>query len=211
MFGRVQEDKLSIDAAETEVSQEQAQENIEDIMNSIKDVISGDKSPDGVLELTDIVHEGGNSNFKDISSFDDEEVEPAPQVKQSSSEEVEITFGHSSDDGTAADELSLEEILTDPVANSATSKPEIKAEVQQPVKPTLLDEKVLSETKEALSSMLKSVEKHHDSPKFRGGTTIEDLVIELLKPELKAWLNEHLPSIVKTVVEKEVRKIIPQD
>lgn len=42
---------------------------------------------------------------------------------------------------------------------------------------------------------------------LRSGTTIEDLVVEALKPELKAWLNAHLPHIVERLVQAEIKKI----
>ena len=37
--------------------------------------------------------------------------------------------------------------------------------------------------------------------------TLEDVVRELLKPLLKAWLDEHLPGIVQAKVEAEVERI----
>ncbi len=37
--------------------------------------------------------------------------------------------------------------------------------------------------------------------------TLEDVVRELLRPLLKAWLDEHLPEIVKAKVEAEVERI----
>lgn len=42
---------------------------------------------------------------------------------------------------------------------------------------------------------------------FRSGTTIEDLVIEALKPELRDWLNANLPSMVERMVAAEIKKI----
>jgi cell pole-organizing protein PopZ len=45
---------------------------------------------------------------------------------------------------------------------------------------------------------------------FRHGSTLEDLVIELLKPELSEWLNKNLPTIVKEAVEREIKKLVPQ-
>jgi len=43
--------------------------------------------------------------------------------------------------------------------------------------------------------------------RFRSGTTIEDLVIEALRPMLKDWLDMHLTGIVERMVEKEVRRL----
>jgi hypothetical protein len=41
--------------------------------------------------------------------------------------------------------------------------------------------------------------------------SLEDIVKNLLKPELQKWLNENLPNIVKQAVEKEIKKIIPKN
>jgi cell pole-organizing protein PopZ len=49
---------------------------------------------------------------------------------------------------------------------------------------------------------------HIPSSTLRNGNTVEDLVLESLKPMLKAWLDEHLPLIVQKIVEKEVKRIV---
>lgn len=40
-----------------------------------------------------------------------------------------------------------------------------------------------------------------------GGQTIEGVVKELLRPMLKAWLDENLPSIVERLVEREIERV----
>lgn len=45
------------------------------------------------------------------------------------------------------------------------------------------------------------------SAQFRSGTTVEDLVMEMLKPMMKEWLDKNLPAIVERIVEREVRKL----
>lgn len=42
-------------------------------------------------------------------------------------------------------------------------------------------------------------------------TMINDLVRESLRPMLKAWLDEHLPSVVETIVTREVARITRGD
>ncbi len=37
---------------------------------------------------------------------------------------------------------------------------------------------------------------------------LEELVIEMLKPELKIWLDKNLPLLVKELVESEIKKLI---
>ncbi|AFB28624.1 DUF2497 domain-containing protein [Rickettsia rickettsii] len=37
---------------------------------------------------------------------------------------------------------------------------------------------------------------------------LEELVVEMLKPELKAWLDKNLPVLVKELVEIEIKKLV---
>jgi len=39
------------------------------------------------------------------------------------------------------------------------------------------------------------------------GHTVEDLIRELLRPMLKGWLDENLPSIVERLVQKEIERV----
>ena len=38
------------------------------------------------------------------------------------------------------------------------------------------------------------------------GTTLEEIVAQMMKPMLAAWLDEHLPEIVERVVQQEVER-----
>jgi cell pole-organizing protein PopZ len=40
-----------------------------------------------------------------------------------------------------------------------------------------------------------------------GGQTIDGMMREMLRPMLKAWLDEHLPAVVERMVEKEIARI----
>ena len=44
----------------------------------------------------------------------------------------------------------------------------------------------------------------------KDGRSLEDVTRELLRPLLKAWLDEHLPRIVEAAVEQEVQRIARQ-
>lgn len=48
-----------------------------------------------------------------------------------------------------------------------------------------------------------------DSMTLRSGNTVEDLVIECLKPMLSAWVDKNLPVLVERIVEKEIKKLLP--
>jgi hypothetical protein len=48
------------------------------------------------------------------------------------------------------------------------------------------------------------------SPVLRSGITVEDLVVEALRPMLKEWLDGHLPELVRSLVEREIRRLSGQ-
>ncbi|MDX1923984.1 MAG: DUF2497 domain-containing protein [Rickettsiaceae bacterium] len=81
-----------------------------------------------------------------------------------------------------------------------------------------MKEKMVSEATaektSALFNQLKSTVKtkiESESLKFRAGTTMEDVVSELIRPHLIEWLNQNLHSIVRNCVEKEVQKLLPSE
>lgn len=46
------------------------------------------------------------------------------------------------------------------------------------------------------------------SPHFRSGGSVEDLIMEALRPMLKQWLDTNLPTIVERIVEREIKKLV---
>jgi cell pole-organizing protein PopZ len=40
------------------------------------------------------------------------------------------------------------------------------------------------------------------------GRTVEDLVMELMRPMLREWLDDNLPSLVERLVQKEIRYLV---
>lgn len=77
---------------------------------------------------------------------------------------------------------------------------------------SLLSDETVKTSTAALRSLANAApatrqEIHRDSPSFRSGVTVEDLVMEALKPMLKSWLDQNLPSLVTQLVEKEIRKL----
>jgi cell pole-organizing protein PopZ len=45
------------------------------------------------------------------------------------------------------------------------------------------------------------------APTVPGGRTIEDVVVDALRPMLKEWLDANLPAMVETMVAKEIGRI----
>lgn len=76
----------------------------------------------------------------------------------------------------------------------------------------LVSESVMEEATEALRGFADNASKL--SPEmFKGNAdkTIEGLVVEILRPEIKKWLNTNLPSLVRQLVEREIRRLAPKE
>ena len=46
-----------------------------------------------------------------------------------------------------------------------------------------------------------------DASKTKRAVSLEGFIEEAVSPQLKSWLDEHLPTVVEDIVRKEVRRI----
>ena len=84
-------------------------------------------------------------------------------------------------------------------------EPEPMSSMPDPDLSSDLTEHLLNETAEAAAS--DAFSKLGVLSLGAGGQTIEGVVKELLRPMLKAWLDENLPSIVERLVEREIERV----
>jgi len=247
-------------AAEEKKGQSGANPSMEDILQSIRGVISGDEPHDAsdVLELVEVVEEGSMANALMAAASEEKKEEPLVTEK-SILDDIDAAL----DDGSTKQESvaeapilgagehippSLEPETEEPVLAPAiveesmvvqqeievvevASKTEVanqpEAEVSEvhhdvsyaenlvkhnAKSPRLLDEDAAQQSSVSLKALVSTIhDKHVESPHTRGGTSLEDLVIEAMKPFLAEWLNKNLPVIVKKIVEKEVKRLIPKE
>ena len=177
-------------------------QSMEEILQSIRRIIAeeGDKtdSNDGahmndaakgsdVLELTDVVNDDGSviniNSQKDSANMAAFPPPEAPAAKPSSKDVL-----------TNID-MALSSKSTD--AGYGLLENETIATAAAALKPL---------TGASANTGLRSMPST-PSPAFRSGTTVEDLVLEALRPMLKQWLDTNLPAVVERLVEREVRKI----
>jgi len=160
--------------------------SMEEILASIRKIISDDAPPavpsdsaadSDVIELTQVVEEDGS--VVDIAPTP----EPAPAP-----------------------------VVAAPPPTPPTPPPVAAA----PVAPaeTLVSEPAASAAGSALSALASTVEIERlasapmTSTAFgNGARTLEDMVIELMRPLLKQWLDENLPATVDRLVQKEIERI----
>lgn len=163
-----------------------AEPSMEEILASIRRIIADEKDssndpasegPDA-LELTQMVQDDGS--VIDVSEVSTPS--PAPAV------------------------------MPEPVTAQAAPPPPPE---QTPVDTeTLLSEKSVNVAASALSSLENKVQieraaslPHTHTPLGHGERTLEEMVLELMKPMLKEWLDTNLPAVVERLVQKEVERI----
>lgn len=70
---------------------------------------------------------------------------------------------------------------------------------------SLISKKVADKIHDSLTSILR-----HQSEKTKK-TSLEDMIIDTIKPFLSDWLNKNLPNIVTMIVEREIKKLISDE
>lgn len=176
------------------MSAKEQDQSMEEILQSIKRIIAdeGESAPGGsdVLELTDMIAPAAAPEPAPEPVF-----EPAPEPEPAA--------------------MSIDEIMAMPV------EPVAPAPAAPEPAPTMAfsNEGLVSNT--AVSSSAAALKTLMDAPnlaatptattpsvQFRSGVTVEDLVVESLKPMLKEWLDANLPQLVEKLVEREIKRIV---
>jgi uncharacterized protein len=187
--------------------------SMEEILQSIRRIIAEDepeKKPEAkpvedvpgsdVLELTEMLKEdGGIVNVK----------EPA---KTEASSDVMMKINEALGSKVEPPAEAAAPVAPPPPAAPAAPAAAPAAPSANDIIDSLLSQKAATEAashfknlQEAANPPLPDV--RVPSAQFRSGTTVEDLVMEMLKPMMKEWLDKNLPAIVERIVEREVRKL----
>lgn len=181
-----------------EAKKAEESESMEEILQSIKKIMddnTGEKpaaaaEPD-VYNLTNVVKDDGTM----------EEISPTPKAPPTPANAEEVT--------KSIDSVFSKDAKEAPAAATAAAPPARSADMAE----GLMSEYAASAAAKAFQTIADTSQKDYSipsipSPQFRGGKTVEDLVIESLKPMLKEWLDKNLPTIVQKIVEKEVKRIV---
>jgi cell pole-organizing protein PopZ len=185
-------------------------QSMEDILQSIKRIIAdeGEPSPtmpgSDVLELTELLAEDAAPPAAP---------EPAPAAAlRTAQDNIDALFA--SAPAVVEPEPEPEPVIAAP-APAPAPEPVVVAAAPAPISPSKAGDQLISDSTLAASvaalGALTNRQDHHphslDTPVFRSGSTVEDLVVEALKPMLKEWLDGNLPSIVRSLVEREIRRL----
>ncbi|MCE2992696.1 MAG: DUF2497 domain-containing protein [Alphaproteobacteria bacterium] len=190
-------------------SQAASDSSIDSILNDIKGVMSAKPQDEDILVLTNEVENAvpSNENAKEDPALQQRFREEDFGIKEDSDilEEIDASFQAkpSAPEQHGANSIVLGQVETN-----------VNAELERAINSKMKEDILDSDTKETVHDLIshfykaKKESRHSD---FRSGATIEDLVLEILKPELKAWMERNIVELVQKVIEKEIRKIMADD
>ena len=177
----------------------QQEPSMEEILASIRRIISEDgedgegkpaatAEPDGVLELTEMVAEGG-----EVVSLRDQ------ARKHERSDMREASPAKSREAPPAKESMREEPSLTAPAqvapvqAAPATGKPGLMSEERE------------AAAVAAMGGLLDAVQ---DDTPAGGSKTVDEIARELMRPMLRSWLDENLPVLVERLVKDEIERVV---
>lgn len=193
---------------------EHKDQSMEEILQSIKRIISDDDTVEGGEEQTTSAT-AVSEDAEDSTVKGSDVLELKDMVEQGVKEQ---TSGDS--DVLDAIDNSLEHTdqqQAQPPTSTQTGKDGEDQDVLSEID-SLLSNETLQSSSQALSALKQQANAESEQPAnpdafpvtFRSGTTLEELVMEALRPELKRWLNANLPGIVEKLVAAEIKKITGQ-
>jgi len=166
--------------------------SMEEILASIRKIIADEKDPEppppepaspleDVLELTQLVKDDGSVedlSAKQAASQDKVEGPPPPQAAE-------------------------------PTPAASTPAASIQLDDQ-----TLVSNRAADSATTSLSALAKTVQAEHMAalgasftPLGSGSRSLEEIVMDLLRPMIKEWLDQNLPGVVDKLVQKEIERI----
>ena len=101
--------------------------------------------------------------------------------------------------GAAADRTAL----PPPVPLAAQEKPAMSIQTSEP----LISSNAAAASTNAFARLAKAAAPEEKRSAGIQGITVDQLVVDLLTPMLRDWLDQNLPGIVERVVEQEVKKL----
>jgi hypothetical protein len=197
---------------------------MEEILASIRRIISEDSEPgkpgpvmaaqDGggeVLELTNIVHDDGSIGSASQQAQAPRRPSPAPSMPPRRERER--------DPEPMRDPMPLRDAMPEP--RIARRPPPVSAPAPEPPRHSMSmrtqpDPKIMadnidregilsSQASSAVTNAFGMLSRERDVS-IGSGASLEDMVQQMLKPMLAAWLEQNLPEIVERVVQEEVER-----
>jgi hypothetical protein len=179
--------------------------------------VSSDQQKENASHNNDLLSSIDNIVSKNNKQPDTQAAERQVVGVDVAAKSLEVQISSQGSDINSEDKLHSEvtpektKVYTENISNIGL----MNSESEKRSESSLISEEVAATTANALKTMFKSTAKQHGSQTgkiaFRSGTTVEDLVLEIIKPYLKEWLDANLTVLVKQILEKEIQKLIPKE
>lgn len=160
---------------------------------------AGDEEADDVLELTKMVRESGEIVDLKAETGEQSGFEAEPSDALEDPEEAELAppddAPEEETDGMSDDQINQQDEATVHAKQSDADE--------------LMSTSAASVASGSIAKLNSAFQRTpaEDSIADADGRTIEQFAEDMLRPMLKDWLDQHLPSLIERVVEREIRKI----
>ncbi len=188
--------------------------SMEEILQTIRKVVSQDMSEEKIENIK-------NENEEDILELTQEIQEDGSvvevQKKQSDIiDEIDSVLENAGAEKNVYDETKEEKTVEPSIQEAPKVEEEVKivakAEAANTNTEHLISEKTAEISRAAIQNLINTASKPlSDGLSFRSGMTVEELIIEAIRPQLSGWLDKNLPGIVQNIVEKEIKHILPKN
>ncbi|MGY2049494.1 PopZ family protein [Methylobacterium sp. JK268] len=176
---------------------------MEEILASIRRIIADDQkeaeAASGPAARPTPVPDDDPDPAEDAASILDLAEVAEPLRKPPLEEEPEIDF---KDDPIDFDAIEIE---PPPPPRAAATAPQAEAPPAPPAAPPQAAERLISRDTDASVSQAFNLLAH--TVLTNNARTLEDLVQDMLRPMLKSWLDDNLPSLVERLVRAEIERV----
>ena len=200
------------------MSDAEQEPSMEEILASIRRIISDDNEQDETNEMQpaveEVVAEGESVQALEEPLPVEESPAPTPEVDDDDDDDDDEVLDLTDMDAADPEPLFEEQAYQAPVTPSPAPTPE---PVQPPTPAPVEEKESLVSTPQAVETMdefsrlgSKLYEDVQELPIGNGAVTLEGLVRELVRPMLKEWLDQHLPITVERLVREEIERLVMQ-
>jgi cell pole-organizing protein PopZ len=187
---------------------------VESAPEPVETPVAENDTDDDVLDLANFEQEQDDINIDEEIA---QEVEAEDNNKESDDPLAGINLDHPEDDLDVTDapdddgladileeENIVEESVTEVVEeNIQAPVPEISEPDTEPEDDALVDKIAETATVGAMAKLAENIAISNSVE----GTTLEDIVRELLRPMIKTWLDDNLPNTIERLVSKELERL----
>ncbi|NSX83252.1 DUF2497 domain-containing protein [Wolbachia endosymbiont of Atemnus politus] len=188
------------------MNDEQNNQSVKDILEDIKKAISGKNANDDKMKIEE--KEDDDVLYLEEEYLEDSEEDSKKQDKEdinnNDDRSEEMVFDNTKLNGHSHDLEKEKDVLLQRNTQISSNRVDNSSSQAQNNDHLVLKEN-MKEIKELLEKMQNELQ--HKQQK-KANLTVEELVTSLLKPQLSEWLNKYLHTLVKEVVEKELKGII---